>query len=307
VPRYGENPHQTAAVYETVGGGGLLGGLRQHQGKELSYNNLLDADAARRLVAAFDPSEAPEQVAVAIIKHGNPCGVGVGATAAEAYERALACDPMSAFGSIVAVNRAADGALAEAMAGLFVEVVLAPGFDEAALEVFGRKKALRVLECPIEQPAAGGELELRAIDGGFLAQSPDTADDPVAEWTCATERRPSDEELAALVLAWRVVRHVRSNAIVVANALQTVGIGAGQMSRVDSCRIAIDKAQLPLQGTVAGSDAFFPFADGVETLAAAGVTAVVQPGGSKKDDEVVAAANRLGVAMMMPGRRHFRH
>ena len=326
-PRYGENPHQEAVVFSTVGGPGLLGGMTQHQGKELSYNNLLDADAARRLVASFGaaPLDGP---AVAIIKHGNPCGVGVGDDPAEAYERALACDPMSAFGSIVAVNRVADAALAEAMASLFVEVVLAPGFDDGALEVFGKKKNLRVLECPVggtagrdagrfsrgrvggSGEAAGrgaGGLELRGIDGGFLGQTPDTEHDRMDEWECITERQPSEEEEAALALAWRVVRQVRSNAIVVANAVQTVGIGAGQMSRVDSCRIAIDKAQLSLAGTAAGSDAFFPFPDGVQTLAEAGVTAVVQPGGSKKDGDVIEAANALGVAMLMTGRRHFRH
>ena len=303
VPRYGENPHQAAAVYRTAGAKGLLGGLTQHQGKELSYNNLLDADAARRLVARFEgpPFEGP---VAAIIKHNNPCGVGRGETPAEAYERALACDPMSAFGSIVALNCPADGDLARAMASLFVEVVLAPDFEPEALEIFARKKNLRILECPL---LPSGALELRSIDGGFLGQAPDIEPDHLADWSCVTHRQPSAAEERALTLAWRVVRQVRSNAIVVANAEQTVGVGAGQMSRVDSCRIAISKAQLPLAGTAAASDAFFPFADGVEVLAEAGVTAVVQPGGSKRDSEVVAAANDLGLTMLLTGRRHFRH
>ena len=297
-PRYGENPHQPAAVYRTAGGEGLLGGFVQHQGKELSFNNLLDADAARRLAGSF------EEPAVAIVKHGNPCGVGRGAELARAYERALACDPMSAFGSVVATNRPVDEALARAMASLFVEVVVAPGFAPDALAIHAKKKSLRLLECPLPAP---GALELRAIDGGFLGQQPDDEPDRLSEWTCVTRRAPSDDEERALTLAWTVVRAVRSNAIVIANAEQTVGIGAGQMSRVDSCRIAVDKAELELAGTAAASDAFFPFADGLETLAAAGVSAVVQPGGSKRDEEVIAAADAADVAMLFTGRRHFRH
>ena len=296
--RYGENPHQSGAVYATVGGPGVLGGFRQLQGKELSWNNLLDADAARKIVALF------EEPAVVIVKHNNPCGVGRGVDLAEAYRRALATDPVSAFGSIIALNRPADGAFAEAMAELFVEVLLAPGFDEAAR--FESKKNLRVLECPLYRPAAG-DIELRPVDGGFLAQPPDAVPDDPSGWTCPTKRQPTPEERRALELAWKVCRYVKSNAIVVANGDQTVGIGAGQMSRVDSCRLATEKAQLPLQGTVAASDAFFPFRDGLDVLARAGITAVVQPGGSMRDAEVIAAADEQGLAMLFTGTRHFRH
>jgi len=300
VPRYGENPHQAAAVYRLSGGPGILGGMTQLQGKELSWNNLLDADAARRLVALF------EEPSVVILKHNNPCGVGRGAELEVAYRRALAADPVSAFGSIIAVNRPLDRATAEAMGDLFVEVVLAPAASEEALEVLSAKKNLRVLICPA-YAFVEGDVELRAIDGGFLAQTPDgRADDPTS-WTCATEREPSDEERRALEFAWSVCRYVKSNAIIVAREHATVGVGAGQMSRVDSCRLAIEKATSPVAGAVAASDAFFPFRDGLDLLADAGVTAVVQPGGSKRDDEVVAAANERGLAMLFTGARHFRH
>ncbi len=300
VPRYGENPHQAAAVYRLAGGPGLLGGMRQLQGKQLSWNNLLDADAARRLVALL---AGP---AVVIVKHSNPCGVGRGATLSEAYERALACDPVSAFGSIVAVSGEADLALVEAMSKLFVEVLVAPGLAADAATRLAAKENLRVLVCPPHLHRAGN-VELRAVDGGYLAQEPDDAPEDPAAWTCPTRRQPTAGERAALDLAWRVARHVKSNAIVLANEHQTVGIGAGQMSRVDSCRLAVEKAQLPVAGSVAASDAFFPFRDGLDALAAAGVTAVVQPGGSKRDDEVIAAADEQGMAMLMTGRRHFKH
>ena len=303
-PRYGENPHQAAAVYRQAGGDGVFGGFRQLQGKELSWNNLLDADAARKLSALFGGPE--EDPAVVIVKHNNPCGVGRGGSLAEAYERALACDPVSAFGSIVAVNRPFDGALAEAMAKLFVEVVTAPAYEPAALERLARKKNLRLLECPPFSPAAG-QWELRAIEGGFLGQHIDAAPEDPAEWTCPTRAQPDAAQLRALDFAWKVCRATKSNAIVVANERQTVGIGAGQMSRVDSCRIALDKAQLDVAGTVAASDAFFPFRDGIDTLAEAGVAAIVQPGGSVRDDEVVAAADEHGIAMVLAGRRHFKH
>lgn len=303
-PRYGENPHQAAAVYRESGGGGVLGGFRQLQGKELSWNNVLDADAARKLSALFGrPGDDPT---VVIVKHNNPCGVGRGASLVEAYERALACDPVSAFGSIVAVNRPFDGALAEAMAKLFVEVVTAPSFEPAALLRLGRKKNLRLLECPA-YASEEGAYELRAVDGGFLAQHLDLAQEDPRAWTCPTRVKPDEAQLRALDFAWRVCRATKSNAIVVANELQTVGIGAGQMSRVDSCRIALDKAELDVAGTVAASDAFFPFRDGVDTLAEAGVTAIVQPGGSRRDDEVVAAADEHGIALVLTGRRHFKH
>jgi phosphoribosylaminoimidazolecarboxamide formyltransferase / IMP cyclohydrolase len=298
--RYGENPHQGGALYATAGEGGPLGGFRQLQGKELSWNNLLDADAARRAAGLF------EEPAVVVVKHNNPCGVGRGASPAEAYRRALATDPVSAFGSVIAVNRPADGALAEAMADLFVEVLLAPGFDPEARERFAAKKSLRLLECPVYRPTAG-EIELRPLAGGFLAQPPDALPDDPAGWTCATRRAPTAEERRALEFAWKVCRWVKSNAIVIANGDQTVGIGAGQMSRVDSCRIAVDKARLPTAGAAAASDAFFPFRDGLDALAAAGVKSVVQPGGSKRDPEVIEAADEAGIAMLFTGVRHFRH
>jgi phosphoribosylaminoimidazolecarboxamide formyltransferase/IMP cyclohydrolase len=299
-PRYGENPHQPAAVYRDQQGPGLLGGMRQLQGKQLSWNNLLDADAARRLVWLFN------EPAVVIVKHNNPCGVGTGADLREAYERALACDPVSAFGSIVAVNRAADLAFVEAMSKLFVEVLVAPGYAGEARQKLAAKEALRVIACPLHH-FVPGSFELRAVDGGYLAQEPDDAPEDPAGWTCPTKRQPSEAELAALALAWKVTRHVKSNAIVLANGHQTVGIGAGQMSRVDSCRLATEKAQLEVAGSVAGSDAFFPFRDGLDVLAKAGVTAVVQPGGSKRDDEIIAAADEHGMAMLFTGRRHFKH
>jgi phosphoribosylaminoimidazolecarboxamide formyltransferase / IMP cyclohydrolase len=300
VLRYGENPHQGGAVYSVEGGPGIFGGFAQLQGKELSWNNLLDADAARKMAGLF------EEPAVVIVKHNNPCGIGRGSDLVEAYRRAFATDPVSAFGSVIAVNRPVDGALAEAMADLFVEVLLAPGYDEAARARYGKKANLRLLECPLYEPVQG-DVELRAVDGGFLAQPPDAFPDDPANWTCPTKRQPTAEERRALDLAWKVVRYVKSNAIVVTNADQTVGIGAGQMSRVDSCRLAVEKAQLPVAGCVAASDAFFPFRDGLDVLAKAGITAVIQPGGSKRDDEIVAAADEAGMAMVMTGVRHFRH
>ncbi|HSM52400.1 MAG TPA: bifunctional phosphoribosylaminoimidazolecarboxamide formyltransferase/IMP cyclohydrolase, partial [Thermoanaerobaculia bacterium] len=300
VPRYGENPHQRAAVYRTRGGPGVLGGFEQLQGKELSWNNLLDADAARRLVARF------EEPAVAIVKHNNPCGAGRGDSLRAAYDRALACDPVSAFGSIVACNRELDEATAEAVAELFVEVVIAPGATPAACERLAGRRNLRLLLAPRYRPLPG-EPELRGIDGGFLAQTPDAGDDESDSWQVPTRRAPTPGEIAALAFAWRVVRHVRSNAIVVANEVQTVGIGAGQMSRVDSCRLAIQKALLPVAGAVAASDAFCPFRDGLDLLAEAGVTAVIQPGGSVRDAEVISAADERGLALVHTGRRHFRH
>jgi len=307
VPRYGENPHQQAAVYATRGAGGVFGGFTSIQGKELSWNNLLDADAARRIAGQFEPP------AVAIVKHNNPCGVGLGADLPAAYLRALATDPVSAFGSILAVNAEVDAAFAEAIADLFVEVLVAPAFTQDALERFAAKKNLRLVACPLHRPldrSEAGPIELRAIAGGYLAQdADDVADDPAA-WTLATKRAPNDDERKALELAWKVGRYVKSNAIVVANPFQTVGIGAGQMSRLDSCRIATDKARqfgLDLAGTAASSDAFFPFRDGLDALAAAGITAIVQPGGSKRDDEVIAAADEQGLSMLLTGVRHFRH
>ena len=299
-PRYGENPHQKAALYHQAGRSGVFGGFEQLHGKELSFNNLLDMDAARRLVTFSD------EATVAIIKHNNPCGMGVGQSVEEAYKRALECDSISAFGSVVAVNKTVDEAAANAMSDLFIEVIVAPDFTPGAVEKLGQKKALRLVKAPVVDATAGA-LDLRSVDGGMLIQSHDSGIEDASSWTCATKRQPTDAEMKALELNWQVVRHVKSNAIVVGNSQQTVGIGAGQMSRVDSCRIAIQKAMLETKGCVAASDAFFPFPDGLEVLADAGVTAVVQPGGSKRDNDVIAAADSRGMAMMLTGERHFRH
>jgi phosphoribosylaminoimidazolecarboxamide formyltransferase/IMP cyclohydrolase len=298
--RYGENPHQRAAVYRQAGGRGLLGGMRQLQGKELSWNNLLDADAARKLVALFD------EPAVVLVKHNNPCGVGRAADAVQAYRRAFDADPVSAFGGILAVNRPVTLDLVDAFGDLFLEVLVAAEIEDAAAERLAQKKNLRLLLCPGYAPASG-EIELRGIDGGFLAQTPDGFGDDPSTWTCATRRQPTASERRALEFAWAVARYTKSNAIVITGEDQTYGVGAGQMSRVDSCRMAIQKARFPLAGSVAASDAFFPFRDGLDTLAGAGVAAVVQPGGSKRDDELLAAADEHGMAMLLTGRRHFRH
>ena len=296
--RYGENPHQRAVFARPRPARGLAAFV-QLGGKELSFNNLMDADAAWRLVHDL-PSPG-----VAIIKHGGPCGAGLGEAAATAYVRALACDPVSAFGGVIASSLPLDEEAATRITELFAEVVVAPGATEGARKLFAAKKNLRLL---VAQPPAGAQPRLRAVDGGLLVQTPDEGWNE--EWRVVTERSPTEEELAAMRLAWRVAKHAPSNAVVAASATATVGIGAGQPSRVDSCRIAVEKARasgLLLTGTAAGSDAFFPFPDGVELLAAAGVTAVAQPGGSVRDADVIAAANRLGLAMVFTGRRHFRH
>jgi phosphoribosylaminoimidazolecarboxamide formyltransferase/IMP cyclohydrolase len=296
--RYGENPHQQAVFVRPTNATGLAA-FQQLQGKELSHNNLMDADGAWRLVHDL---AAP---GIAIIKHAGPCGVAIGGSAADAYQRALACDPVSAFGGVIASSLVVDEAAANAMTELFAEVIVATEIDRDAREVFGHKKNLRVLVAP--PPRAGG-LRLRALDGGLLVQSADQGWDE--SWQLVTTRAPSAAEQNALTLAWRVAKHVASNAIVVADESATLGIGGGQPSRVASCRIAIENARaagLPLAGSAVGSDAFFPFPDGVELLAKHGVSAIAQPGGSVRDQDVIAAANRLGLAMLFTGRRHFRH
>ena len=305
--RYGENPHQAAGLYverETPPTG--LAGATPLQGKPLSYNNLLDADAAWRAVTGL--GEAP---ACVIIKHTNPCGAARGESLEDAYRKALACDSTSAFGGILAFNRELDGATAEAITGQFAEVVLAPGFSDAAREVFSAKKNLRLI-APGEPAASGdnGRFELRRIDGGWLVQQPDALAWNPEAMQVVTKRRPDEREWRDLAFCWAVVAAVRSNAIVLSRDEATIGIGAGQMSRVDSSKIATRKAaeqSHSIDGAVLASDAFFPFADGVETAAEAGVTAIVQPGGSKRDDEVIEAADRHGIAMVFTGRRHFRH
>ena len=301
--RYGENPHQAAALYLPAGRPSAgLAGANQLQGKELSYNNLVDLDAAWALSQEF------RRPAVSIIKHNNPCGTAEQQTLREAYLKALACDPISAFGGVLAFNRALDAATAEEVAKLFVECIVAPGYEPAALEKFAAKKNLRLLEMP--RNPAPDELELKRISGGMLVQEPDRHELNEAELKVVTSRAPTDTERRALLFAWKVCKHVKSNAIVFAREGQTIGVGAGQMSRVDSVKIAVIKAGtagLALQGSVVASDAFFPFPDGVEEAGKAGATAVIQPGGSVRDADVVAAANKLEMAMVFTGVRHFRH
>jgi phosphoribosylaminoimidazolecarboxamide formyltransferase/IMP cyclohydrolase len=294
--RYGENPHQKAAMYSDGSGVGVAN-ARQLQGKELSYNNIVD------LQAAWDLAQEFEQPVCAIIKHTNPCGTATGKTLAEAYKRALECDPVSAFGGVIGVNRPIDAEAAEEMHKLFLEVIAAPGFDEAAKAKFASKKNLRL----VQVTAVNQKWVLKNVSGGMLVQDADIRPLQDADLKVVTKRAPTPEETRALLFAWKVCKHVKSNAIVYARDGQTVGVGAGQMSRVDSAKIGAMKAQLPLKGTVAASDAFFPFPDGVEEIAKAGATAIIQPGGSQRDPEVIEAADRLGLAMLFTGVRHFRH
>jgi phosphoribosylaminoimidazolecarboxamide formyltransferase/IMP cyclohydrolase len=294
--RYGENPHQGAALYGDGTGQGVAG-AEQLQGKELSYNNLVDLDAAWELVHEF------AQPAVAIIKHSNPSGAAIASSVVEAYQKALATDPVSAFGSVIGVNREVDEALAEEIAKLFVEAIAAPSFSEAAKARLSSRKNLRLL---VVKHAAPGRA-VKQISGGLLLQDADIEDISANELKVVTVRQPTAEELESLLFAWRVAKHVKSNAIVYARNGQTVGVGAGQMSRVDAAKFGAMKALLPLANSVAASDAFFPFPDGLEAVVAAGATAVIQPGGSVRDQEVIAAADRLGVAMVLTGTRHFRH
>lgn len=299
--RYGENPHQRAALY-----GDFFTFFEQLGGKELSYINILDIVAAQELIEEFRPDEG---VALAIIKHTNPCGVGLGTTPREAWEKAFATDRQAPFGGIIAVNAPCDVSLAQVLNEIFTEIIIAPEYEPAALDLLHQKKNRRLMRVlrPVTEP---GATLVHSIPGGVLVQEADRA--PLAEepLNVVTSRPPTEDELRALRLAWRVVKHVKSNAIVYAATDRTLGIGAGQMSRVDSSRLAVWKAQnegLSLAGSVVASDALFPFADGVETALAAGATAIIQPGGSVRDDEVIAAADRAGAAMVFTGRRHFRH
>ncbi|WP_431988823.1 bifunctional phosphoribosylaminoimidazolecarboxamide formyltransferase/IMP cyclohydrolase [Streptomyces parvulus] len=299
--RYGENPHQPAALYTSPGGGGLAQAEQLH-GKEMSYNNYTDTDAARR--AAYDHDEP----CVAIIKHANPCGIAVGADVAEAHRKAHACDPLSAFGGVIAVNRPVSREMAEQVAEIFTEVVVAPGYEEGALEALTKKKNIRVLRAP-EAPAA--PVEVKPVDGGALLQVTDRlqaeGDDP-ATWTLATGEALSPAELADLAFAWKACRAVKSNAILLAKDGASVGVGMGQVNRVDSAKLAVERAGAErARGAYAASDAFFPFPDGLEILSAAGVKAVVQPGGSVRDELVVEAAEKAGVTMYLTGTRHFFH
>jgi phosphoribosylaminoimidazolecarboxamide formyltransferase/IMP cyclohydrolase len=301
--RYGENPHQHAALYVPAGHPvASLAAAKQLQGKELSYNNLVDLDAAWNLVTEF------QRPGVAIVKHNNPCGAAERESLLDAYRKGLACDPVSAFGGVLAFNRTLDAATAEEVAKLFVECIVAPGYEEVALQKFASKKNLRLLEMPHE--AAPEELEVKRISGGVLVQDADRHELSESDLKVVTERAPTPEELRALLFGWKVCKHVKSNAIVFACDGYTVGVGAGQMSRVDAVKIAVIKASaagLSLSGSVVASDAFFPFPDGVEEAGKAGATAVIQPGGSVRDSDVIAAANKLGMAMVFSGVRHFRH
>ncbi|MDQ6810920.1 MAG: bifunctional phosphoribosylaminoimidazolecarboxamide formyltransferase/IMP cyclohydrolase [Actinomycetota bacterium] len=303
--RYGENPHQRAAFYARAGSPThLLAGVTQLHGKELSFNNLLDLSSARELVESFDGP------ACAIVKHNNPCGCALGESGLAAYERAFACDPQSAYGGVIALNRRVDGALARELAKQFIEVLLAPGFDEDALAALRQKKNVRLLELA-HWPPPSHEVESKPVLGGELVQTRDRVEETRQQMRVMSEKAPSEGQWEDLLFAWSVCRHVRSNAIVIAAQGATIGIGAGQMSRVDAVRIAIEKARAAqpqlLAGAALASDAFFPFADGPQVAMDAGVGAIIQPGGSVRDEDVIAAVNARGAAMVVTGVRHFRH
>ncbi|MGB7210687.1 MAG: bifunctional phosphoribosylaminoimidazolecarboxamide formyltransferase/IMP cyclohydrolase, partial [Pyrinomonadaceae bacterium] len=307
--RYGENPHQKAALYGTSESGGIAKSEQLH-GKEMSFNNYVDAEAAWNLVQDFN------ELAVAIIKHTNPSGVGIGQNNEEAYRRALSTDPVSAFGGIVAFNRKVDAEAARSVNGVFTEVVIAPDFDEDALEIFKTKKNLRVLKAadtgrnPSVNEPAEPSLEYKPISGGMLVQTKDDYRVSAADLRTVSKKLPSDDDIKAMLLAWKVCKHVKSNAIVFSNDKQTIGVGSGQMNRVDSLRIAAIRAErfdLPVKGSALASDAFFPFRDNVDEAAKLGISAIIQPGGSIKDDESIAAADEHGIIMVFTGVRHFKH
>ena len=299
--RYGENPHQRAALYrEPEAPGEAVVRFQMLQGKELSFNNLLDLDSAVALARDFDGPAA------VIVKHNNPCGVAVGETIVEAFGRAFACDPLAAFGGIIAIRGRVDGAVASLVLQHLAEVVAADDFTQEAIHFFAKKPNIRLLKLPISRRPVGG-LDFKRIEGGLLVQDGDAEPDQVSAWRVLSQRKPTAVERAACELAWKVARRVKSNAIVLANARQTIGIGAGQMSRVDACRLAATKPVLPVVNCGAASDAFFPFRDGVDVLAGAGVTALVAPGGSIRDSEVVAAADEHQMSFLQAPRRHFRH
>jgi phosphoribosylaminoimidazolecarboxamide formyltransferase / IMP cyclohydrolase len=300
---YGENPHQRAAYYAQVGARlHVLSMVRQHHGKQLSYNNLLDLDAGRRIAREFTVP------ACVIVKHNNPCGVAIGRTGQEAYERAFNADPVSAFGGVIVVNRTVDRRFAERLNEQFIEVLFAPGYDDAALDVLTQKKNLRILEDNERRVPMAGEADVKQVLGGLLVQDRDTDLVDRSDMEVVTARKPTEPEWSEMLFGWKVCKHVKSNAIVVTKDLVSVGIGAGQMSRVDSVRLAVEKSRVDsLDGAAMASDAFFPFSDGPELAIEAGVRAIIQPGGSVRDDEVIAAADAAGVAMVFTRRRHFRH
>ena len=299
--RYGENPHQKAGIYESGEVGGIANAEQLH-GKEMSFNNYVDAEAAWRIASDFD------ELAVAIIKHTNPSGIGLGNTNLEAHQRALATDPVSAFGGIVALNHEADAEVASAINKVFTEVVIAPSFSDEAIAIFRKKKNLRILK--VDDSAEKNPFEFRQISGGYLVQDQDYLNISKDDLKVVSKRQPTEKEIQAMLLAWKACKHVKSNAIVFANDVQTVGVGAGQMNRVDSVRIAAmraKKTELELEGTVLASDAFFPFRDNVDEAANFGISAIIQPGGSKRDDESIQAANEHGISMVFTGYRHFKH
>jgi phosphoribosylaminoimidazolecarboxamide formyltransferase/IMP cyclohydrolase len=307
---YGENPHQSAALYVEVGARThVLSRIAKHHGKELSFNNVLDLDSARKLLEEF------AEPAVVIVKHNNPCGVAIGESVDQAYERALACDPLSAFGGVIVMNQPVDLALAKRLSQNFIEVLFATGYEEGALEVLTQKESIRILEDTEQRGYMALERDVKRVRGGLLVQEPDRIEETRETMQVPSKVQPTEEQWSDLLFAWKVCRHVRSNAIVFAKGGATIGIGAGQMSRVDSVKIAIDKAHeafgedavKALAGSVVASDAFFPFPDGPRTAIDAGATAFIQPGGSKRDDEVTAAIDEAGAAMVFTGRRHFRH
>ncbi|MDR1621661.1 MAG: bifunctional phosphoribosylaminoimidazolecarboxamide formyltransferase/IMP cyclohydrolase [Synergistaceae bacterium] len=301
--RYGENPGQSAALYRNVARAPSFVDATQIQGKELSYNNWLDADSAFKIVQEFPPG----QPAAVVVKHTNPCGAALGATIEEAFSKAYEADPVSAFGGILAVNRPVTKELAEALRRVFWEVILAPGYSEEAKDILGVKSDLRLLEIPREAWPVVPSLEWRGIQGGFLVQERDLQSAPPGAWTTVTARRPAESELEDLAFAWKVVKHVKSNAIVLAKGRTTVGVGAGQMNRVGAAKIALEQAGEKARGAVLASDAFFPFADTIRLAAESGITAVVQPGGSLRDQESTDAADAFGIAMLHTGVRHFKH
>ena len=296
--RYGENPHQQGARYRQAGAASWWDSMTQHGGKELSYLNVFDTEAAWRLVHRFDDP------ACVVVKHANPCGVAVAADITEAYIRANACDPVSAFGGIVAANRTVTAAMATALGDVFTEVVVAPDFEPEALEIFSAKKNLRVMSANAASPLP---FDMRPVDGGLLVQQPDTVAGRSESWRVVTATQPTDEQWADLEFAWQVCAAVSSNAIVYVKDLQAFGIGAGQQNRLDSARIAAERSAGRATGGACASDAFFPFRDGLDAAAAAGIASVIQPGGSVRDDEVIAAADEHGIAMVFTGQRHFRH
>jgi len=299
--RYGENPHQTAAWYRTGSIPSGWAGAEKLQGKELSYNNLVDLEAARRIIAEF-PADRP---AVAVLKHTSPCGVGMGDSLATAYKQAYEADSVSAFGGIVVMNRPIDADTASQLTSTFLECIVAPGCEAVAQQILSKKQNLRVLV--LRDLLTGPPQAVHAIAGGFLLQTPDTRRDDPADWHIVTEKQPTDEDLSEMLFAWRVVKHVKSNAIVVTNHHQTLGIGAGQMNRVGAVNIALGQAGAKTRAAVLASDGFFPFDDSVRAAAAAGIRAVVQPGGSRRDEDSIKAANELGIVMAMTGVRHFLH